>query len=79
MSPIKRYSSYIDHITAALRKDDYTERSDPAAVRRQQERPGCTVGVVDERSEIGGCYLGIPQNDIGIRTDVLDGCPKAEG
>lgn len=40
---------------------------------------GCTVGVVDERSEIGGCYQGIPQNDIGIRTDILDGCPKAQG
>lgn len=38
-----------------------------------------TVGVVDERSEIAGCYMGIPQNDIGIRTDVLDGCPKVEG
>lgn len=41
--------------------------------------PGSTVGVVDERSEIGGSYLGIPQNDLGIRTDVLDCCPKAEG
>lgn len=40
---------------------------------------GITVGVVDERSEIGGCYRGIPQNDIGIRTDILDGCPKTEG
>lgn len=40
---------------------------------------GVSVGVVDERSEIGGCYRGIPQNDIGIRTDILDGCPKAEG
>ena len=40
---------------------------------------GCTVGVVDERSEIAGCYMGIPQNDIGLRTDVLDACPKAEG
>lgn len=40
---------------------------------------GCTVGVVDERSELGGCYLGIPQNDLGIRTDILDCCPKAEG
>lgn len=40
---------------------------------------GCTVGVVDERSEIGGCYQGIPQNDVGIRTDVLDCCPKSEG
>ena len=38
-----------------------------------------TVGVVDERSEIAGCYLGVPQNDVGIRTDVLDGCPKVEG
>ncbi|CUX43180.1 stage III sporulation protein AA [Clostridium sp. C105KSO13] len=40
---------------------------------------GCTVGVVDERSEIGGCYLGIAQNQLGMRTDILDGCPKAEG
>ena len=40
---------------------------------------GRNVGVVDERSEIGGCYLGIPQNDLGVRTDLLDCCPKAEG
>lgn len=40
---------------------------------------GQTVGVVDERSELAGCYQGIPQNDLGMRTDVLDGCPKAEG
>lgn len=40
---------------------------------------GMSVGVVDERSEIGGCYMGVAQNDLGIRTDVLDGCPKAEG
>ncbi len=40
---------------------------------------GVCVGVVDERSEIGACYQGIPQNDIGMRTDVMDCCPKAEG
>lgn len=40
---------------------------------------GLTVGVVDERSELAGCYQGVPQNDLGMRTDVLDGCPKAEG
>jgi stage III sporulation protein AA len=40
---------------------------------------GLGVAVVDERSEIAGAYLGIPQNDVGIRTDVLDACPKSEG
>ena len=41
--------------------------------------PGMTVGVVDERSEIAGSYLGIAQNDIGIRTDILDACYKKDG
>lgn len=42
-------------------------------------KEGCSVSVVDERSEIAGCFLGQPQNDVGIRTDVLDACPKALG
>lgn len=42
-------------------------------------QPGVTVGVVDERSEIGACCQGVPQNELGIRTDVLDCCPKARG
>ncbi|MBG9793532.1 stage III sporulation protein AA [Paenibacillus dendritiformis] len=37
------------------------------------------VGVVDERSEIAGCIKGVPSYDLGYRTDVMDGCPKAEG
>ncbi|MCI9082321.1 MAG: stage III sporulation protein AA [Lachnospiraceae bacterium] len=37
------------------------------------------IGVVDERSEIAACFFGVPQNDLGDRTDVLDACPKAEG
>ncbi|ACL69374.1 stage III sporulation protein AA [Halothermothrix orenii] len=41
--------------------------------------PGKKVGVVDERSEIGGAYNGIPGNRIGSRTDLLDNCPKAKG
>lgn len=37
------------------------------------------VSIVDERSEIAGCYKGVPQFDVGLSTDVLDGCPKVEG
>ena len=40
---------------------------------------GLTVGVVDERSEIAASYMGVPQNQLGLRCDVMDGCPKAEG
>lgn len=43
------------------------------------EMAGKRVCVVDERSEIAACHLGVPQNDLGPRTDVLDGCPKALG
>lgn len=44
-----------------------------------REHRGVTVGVVDERSELGACHQGVPQNDLGIRTDILDCCPKAKG
>ena len=37
------------------------------------------VVVVDERGEIGGSYHGIPQIDLGPRTDVLDNCKKPFG
>lgn len=40
---------------------------------------GMKVGIVDERSEIAGCWHGLPQKKIGYQTDVLDGCPKAAG
>lgn len=40
---------------------------------------GLNVGVVDERSEIAACYRGVPSNDLGMRTDVYDGCPKDKG
>ncbi|HCC06721.1 MAG TPA: stage III sporulation protein AA [Clostridiales bacterium] len=43
------------------------------------EFKGLNVSIVDERSEIAACFNGMPQNDVGIRTDVLDGCPKVWG
>lgn len=44
-----------------------------------QNFKGINVGVVDERCEIGACEFGIPGNDLGFRTDILDGCPKKQG
>ena len=40
---------------------------------------GINIGVVDERGEIAAMYRGIPQNDVGIRTDILDGITKHLG
>lgn len=37
------------------------------------------MGLVDERGEIAAMYKGISQNDVGLRTDVLDNIPKALG
>ena len=40
---------------------------------------GVNVSVIDERGEIAAMHRGIPQNDVGIRTDVLDNVPKTIG
>ena len=36
------------------------------------------LSLIDERGEIAAVFRGIPQNDIGINTDVFDGYPKSE-
>lgn len=37
------------------------------------------VGIIDERSEIAASIQGTPQLDVGMRTDVMDACPKQLG
>ena len=46
---------------------------------RALSNKGYRVGICDERSEIAGSYNGETTYDLGSRTDILDGCPKAEG
>lgn len=39
---------------------------------------GVAVGLCDERSEVAACVQGEAQLDVGLRTHVLDACPKAQ-
>ena len=38
-----------------------------------------TCGIIDERGEIAAMYKGIPQNDIGVLSDVIENSPKYVG
>ena len=40
---------------------------------------GKVCGVVDERGEIAAMYKGVPQNDVGIRTDIIENVDKYKG
>lgn len=40
---------------------------------------GKNCSIIDERGEIAANYKGIPKNDIGIRTDVIENISKSKG
>ena len=46
-------------------------------IARQLSEAGRRVAVADERHEIAACRMGAPTLDVGPRTDVMDGCPRA--
>ena len=45
-------------------------------IARQLSDGGRCVGMADERHELAACHLGVPTLDVGMRTDVMDGCPR---
>ncbi len=51
-------------------------------IRSVSEGEGCVplrVSLADERGEVAAMYDGRPQLEVGRRTDVAEGCPKAQG
>ena len=48
-------------------------------IRILSDEENLKLCIVDERSEIAACLKGKSQNNVGKRTDVLDGCPKEIG
>ena len=39
---------------------------------------GVKTAVADDRGELAALYKGVPQNNIGVQTDVMENAPKAE-
>lgn len=48
------------------------------AIRQLSDYRKERIAVVDERGEIASCVKGVPQLEIGLRTDVMSYVPKAE-
>lgn len=47
-------------------------------VTRQVSNRGFKTAVADDRGELGAMYGGVPQNDVGAQTDIIDSAPKDE-
>ena len=46
---------------------------------RQISDKGIKTALIDDRGELAALFKGVPQNDIGVQTDVIENAPKAQG
>ncbi len=46
---------------------------------RQISDRGIKTAIVDERGELASIFHGVPQNNVGVQTDVIENISKAEG
>ncbi len=47
-------------------------------IARQVSDKGIKTAIADERGEIAALYRGIPQNNVGVQTDVIENAPRAD-
>ena len=47
-------------------------------VARRISDMGIKTAIADDRGEIAALYKGIPQNNVGVQTDVIENVPKAQ-
>ena len=45
---------------------------------RQISNRGIKTAIADERGELAALFKGVPQNNVGLETDVLENVPKAD-
>jgi len=45
---------------------------------RQISDKGIKTALVDDRGELAALFKGVPQNDVGVQTDVIENAPKSE-
>ncbi len=46
---------------------------------RQISDRGVKTALADDRGELAALFKGVPQNDVGVQTDVIENAPKADG
>ncbi len=45
-------------------------------IARQISDKGTKTALIDERGELGALFRGMPQNDVGLQTDIIENAPK---
>lgn len=53
--------AYVDYFASGMRENHAAAGYDTPDFKWREALPGTMVGVVDERSELGGAYRGIPK------------------
>lgn len=75
----KREGKLIVNNTLIISPPGYGKTTILRDLVRNLSNRGFTISLIDERGEIAAMYKGIPQNDVGIRTDVMDNVTKSLG